>query len=135
VPCPKELKYMKLFLLSSLLFFTGCTTIHFRSNNTIPVTFEGNPKHQKAVEVTGTRDFYFWGLEPEHHEVFIDKELKKAGVNSLSKAIIYEQKDPQDMLISFLTFGLYLPRSWTIMGFTEGKKELEDVDLDTISLD
>lgn len=126
---------MNLFSLALLLFTLSCTTIHFRSNNTIPVTLEGNPKHQKAVEVSGVRDFYFWGLEPEHHEVFIDKELKDAGINSLSKLIIYEQKDPQDMVISFLTFGLYLPRSWTIMGFTEGKAPLKDVDLETISLE
>lgn len=126
---------MKFLLLSWLLFTFGCTTIHFRSENIIPVTFEGNPNHQRPVEITGTRDFYFWGLNPEHHEVYIDRELKKAGIQSLSKAIIYEQKDPQDMLISFLTFGLYLPRSWTIMGFTEGKKRLEDVDLETISLE
>lgn len=113
----------------------SCTTIHFRSNNTVPVTFEGNPNHQRAVHISGTRDFYFWGVEPEHHEVFIDQELQNAGVRSLSKAIIYEQKDPQDMVISFLTFGLYLPRSYTIMGFTEGKKELGDEDLNTLNLE
>lgn len=126
---------MKYLSLASIAFLMSCTTIHFRSNNTVPVTFEGNPNHQRAVQISGTRDFYFWGVEPEHHEVFIDQELQNAGVRSLSKAIIYEQKDPQDMVISFLTFGLYLPRSYTIMGFTEGKKELGDEDLNTLNLE
>lgn len=114
-----------LFLLSSV----ACTTIHFRSNNSIPVSFDGNPKHQREVTVTGHRHFYFWGADPEHHEVFIDEEVRKAGYDSISKVIIYEQKNPQDILISFLTFGLYMPRAWTITGFSSGNMlsdELED---------
>lgn len=114
-----------LFLLSSV----ACTTIHFRSNNSIPVSFEGNPKHQREISVTGHRHFYFWGTDPEHHEVFIDEEVRKAGYDSISKVIIYEQKNPQDILISFLTFGLYMPRAWTITGFSSGNMlsdELED---------
>ena len=126
---------MKYLSLASLVLFMSCTTIHFRSNNKVPVTFEGNPNHQREVVITGTRDFYFWGIEPDHHEVYIDKELQEAGINSLSKAIIYEQKDPQDMLISFLTFGLYLPRSYTIMGFTEGRRTPSDEDLNTLNLE
>lgn len=115
------------FLLLALV--SSCTTIHFRSNNTIPVSFEGNPKHQKEVSIVGHRHFYFWGTEPEEHEVFIDEEVRKAGYDSISKLIIYEHKNPQDMLISFLTFGLYLPRGYTITGFTSGTmlpEELEE---------
>lgn len=106
----------------------SCTTIHFRSNHTIPVTFEGNPKHQKEVSIIGHRHFYFWGVEPEHHEVFIDEEVRKAGYDGISKLVIYEQKNPQDILISFLTFGFYLPRGYTITGFTSGQMLPEDLD-------
>ena len=108
---------------------SGCTTIHFRSNNSIPVSFEGNPRHQKEVSIVGHRHFYFWGVEPEEHEVFIDEEVRKAGHDGISKLVIYEQKNPQDILISFLTFGLYLPRGYTITGFTSGNhlpEEIED---------
>jgi hypothetical protein len=115
-----------LFLLS---FLASCTTIHFRSNNSIPVTFDGNPKHQKEVSVVGHRHFYFWGIEPDEHEVFIDEEVRQAGYDGISKLVIYEQKNPQDILISFLTLGLYLPRGYTITGYTSGNmlpEELED---------
>lgn len=115
-----------LFLLVSSV---SCTTIHFRSNNTIPVSFEGNPKHTKEITVLGQRKFYFWGLDPEHHEVFIDDEVRKAGHEGISKLIIYEHKNPQDTLISFLTFGLYMPRAYTITGFSSESMlpdELED---------
>ena len=118
-------------ILSSLLFlviFSGCTTIHFRSNNSIPVSFEGNPKHQKEVSIVGHRHFYFWGIEPAEHEVYIDEEVRKAGHDGISKLIIYEHKNPQDMLISFLTLGLYLPRGYTITGFTSGNMLPEEIE-------
>jgi hypothetical protein len=124
-----------LFSLVAFVTLTSCTTIHFRSKNTIPVSFEGNPQHQKEVSIVGHRPFYFWGLEPDEHEVFIDEEVRKAGYDGISKVIIYEHKNPQDMLISFLTFGLYLPRGFTITGFTSGNvlpDELDDTSIDTI---
>lgn len=107
-----------LILLGSL---GGCTTIHFRSKNSVPVTFEGNPNHRKEVSIVGHRDFYFWGVEPEHHEVYIDEEVRRAGYNGMSKLIVYEHKNPQDILISFLTLGIYMPRGYTITGFTSGE--------------
>lgn len=114
-------QHMKIFLSTFALFFiTGCTTIHFRSNNTIPISFTGNPQHQKEVVVQGKRNFYWWGTDPDFAVVFVDDEIKRAGYSALSKAIIYEQKNPYDILISFLTFGVYLPRAWAITGFTEG---------------
>lgn len=116
-----------------LVMVASCTTIHFRSNNSVPVTFDGNPQHKKEVTITGKRDFYFWGVEPEEHEVFIDEEVRKAGYDGMSKLIIYEQKNPQDMLISFLTLGLYLPRAFTITGFTSGQMLPEDLDMDTVT--
>lgn len=106
----------------------SCTTIHFRSNNSIPVTFSGNPKHKKEVSIEGIRNFYFWGMDPEHHEVLIDEEVRQAGYDGISKVVIYEQKNPQNNLISFLTFGLYLPRAYTITGFTSGEMLPEDLE-------
>lgn len=117
-------------ILSSLILLatlSSCTTIHFRSNNTVPVSFEGNPKHQKEVSIVGHRDFYFWGVEPDEHEVFIDEEVRKAGFDGISKLIIYEHKNPQDILISFLTLGLYLPRGYTITGFSSGNVLPDDL--------
>ena len=115
------MKILNSFFLFAAL--SSCTTIHFRSQNMIPVSFEGNPKHQKEVSIVGHRDFYFWGVEPEEHEVFIDEEVQKAGYDGISKLVVYEHKNPQDILISFLTLGLYLPRGYTITGFTSGNNE------------
>jgi hypothetical protein len=119
---------MKVSSILLLAFLASCTTIHFRSNNTVPVTFDGNSKHLKEVSIVGHRNFYFWGIEPEQHEVYVDEEVRKAGYDGLSKLIIYEQKNPQDILISFLTFGLYLPRGYTITGFSSGNSLPTEVD-------
>lgn len=115
-----------------LAIVSGCTTIHYRSKNSVPVTFEGNPKHQKEVTITGHRHFYFWGIEPDEHEVLIDEEVRKAGYDGISKLIVYEHKNPQDILISFLTLGFYLPRGYTITGFTSGNMLPEDIE-DTVN--
>ena len=120
------MKSISFILLVGL--FASCTTIHYRSNNSVPVTFTGNPEHRKEVSISGKKDFWFWGLEPDHQEVFIDEDVRKAGYDSLSKTIIYEQKSAQEMLISFITFGLYLPRSYTITGFVSGNTLPEDLE-------
>ncbi len=120
---------MKILFLLSLAMISSCTTIHFRSKHSIPVTFEGNPKHQKEIWISGTRHFYFWGADPDHHNVFIDEEVRAAGYDGISKLVVYEPKNPQNNLISFLTLGLYLPRNYTITGFVSGNQlpeELED---------
>ena len=116
-----------------LAVVSSCTTIHYKSKNSIPVSFEGNPKHQKEVSIVGHRHFYFWGVEPEEHVVLIDEEVRKAGYDGISKLIIYEHKNPQDILVSFLTLGLFLPRGYTITGFTSGNMLPEDID-DTVDL-
>ena len=105
---------------------SSCATIHFRSENTVPVTFTGNPEHRKEVTITGQRNFYFWGINPEHETVYIDEEVRKAGYDGLSKAIIYEHKNVHQNLISFLTLGIFLPKGFTITGFTSGNMLPED---------
>lgn len=118
---------MKKIFFATILLATSCTTIHFRSKNTVPVSFEGNPKEQKEISIIGRQNFYFWGLEPEHHVVYVDEEVRKAGYEGISKLIIYENKEPTDILISFLTAGLFMPRAYTITGFVSGNTIPEDL--------
>lgn len=122
---------ISILLLAGTLI--GCTTIHFRSHNTVPVAFSGNPEHRNEVVITGQRDFYFWGITPEEQEVFVDEEVRRAGFDGLSKAIIYEHKNPQQTLISFLTFGIYMPKGFTITGFTSGNTVSEHFE-DTVTV-
>ena len=118
------MKLSFLIVVSSLL--SSCTTIHYRSKGSVPISFEGNPTHQKEVSISGRKDFYFWGIRPDEQEVFLDDEVKRAGLDGLSKVIVYEHKNPQDTLISFLTLGLYIPKGYTITGFTSGASHSDD---------
>lgn len=118
---------MKLFFFATVLLASSCTTIHFRSKGSLPVSFEGNPKEKKEISIVGRQNFYFWGLEPEHHVVYIDEEVRKAGYEGISKLIIYENKEPSDTLISFITFGLFMPRAYTITGFVSGATLPDDL--------
>lgn len=111
----------KLISLILCLSFVSCTTIHFRSKQSVPVTFDGNPAQTKLVYLEGDRDFYFWGVDPEHHEVFIDEVVREAGYDGISKVVVYEPKSPQNNLISFLTLGIFLPRSFVISGYVSDK--------------
>jgi hypothetical protein len=122
-PIPSTIKirvevFMNIRLLVLLFLFSACSTIHFRSNNKVPVTFSGNPEHVKEVVIEGKRDFYFWGNSPESHVVYVDEEVQAAGYSGLSKLIVYEHKNPQDILLKFLTLGLYMPTGYTITGYT-----------------
>ncbi len=109
---------MQIRLIFFLVLLSSCSTIIFRSNNKIPVTFEGNPEHIKEILIEKKRDFYFWGNSPEEQVVYLDEEVAAAGYRGLSKLIVYEHKNPTDILLKFLTLGLYMPTGFTITGFT-----------------
>lgn len=111
-----------------LCFFMSCTTIHYRSKHSVPVSFEGNASQKKEVWIQGKKDFYFWGINPDHETVFIDEEVRRAGHDGISKLVIYEQKSPSETLISFLTFGIYMPKSYTITGFVSGNTIPDDLE-------
>ena len=114
----------------SLLFLgfslVSCTTIHFRSKGSIPVSFEGNPSQTKLIEIAGDRNFSFWGIDPDHHTVFIDEVVREAGYDGISKVVLYEPKSPENNLISFLTLGLFLPRSYVVQGYVSGNGALPE---------
>ena len=109
----------KLIFILFTCLLSSCTTIYFRSKGSVPISYSGNPDEQQEVVIERKKDFYFWGTEPESHTVYIDEVVKEEGYSSLSKVIVYKRQDPQDTLIKFLTFGIYVPTGYTIMGFTK----------------
>ena len=69
----------------------GCTTIHYQSNETIPVLW-GSQKEltDETKVVLGKKDFYLWGLYPKSQSVFLDDEFKKVGFQKVNKTVIEE---------------------------------------------
>lgn len=107
-----------LLLLSSLAL-SSCTTVHFRSNDEIPISFKKNPEHKRRVKISGITKFYFGGAVPKLREVYIDKEVKEAGYTELSGLVIYQERSLSNLFIKFLTLGIYLPTEYTFDGYTK----------------
>ena len=99
----------------------GCTTIHYQSNETIPVLW-GSQKEltDETKVVLGKKDFYLWGLYPESQSVFLDDEFKKVGFQKVNKTVIEEFQSALDKIKEYATLGMYIPKRYKLIG--HGKK-------------
>lgn len=104
----------KISLFVFLTTMLGCTSILYRSRGKIPTSFDYNPAHPREIVIKGEKKFYLWGLIPNTHYVYIDEVIDRAGFEEVSKIEIQEEREAKNMLISILTFGLYIPKSYTI---------------------
>lgn len=109
---------MKILIALLLIFLSGCASVHFLSGNEIPVTLDKNPKHTKKIRIEGMSKFYFGGIYPKKHDVFIDKEVKDAGYNEISSVVIHEERSFSNSILKFITLGIYIPTEHTIEGYT-----------------
>ncbi|MFZ4715148.1 MAG: Bor/Iss family lipoprotein [Bacteriovoracaceae bacterium] len=108
-------------LLISLLttfLLTGCSAIHYRSKNSIPLDFKHNPDHKHFVKVKGKQEFFLGGFIPHHQDVFVDEEVYKAGYQTLSKLEVEDHHRFVNYLIAIVTLGFYTPRDYVITGYT-----------------
>jgi hypothetical protein len=106
------------FLLITLFVLASCSSTKFTSNGKIPVKFEADEDHQKEVVIKGDKKFYLWGLVPEQHTVYVDEVIDQAGFEEASGVFIQETREPLNTLIGILSFGLYIPKSYSISIFT-----------------
>jgi hypothetical protein len=111
--------FNRLSILFVLVLSTGCSSIYYKSRGKISVTMDYKGQNQKEVVLNGRKKFYLWGLIPDQHFVYLDEIGDKAGFNSLSSVTIHEPKKFKDMFIALITFGLYIPKEYSILAFTE----------------
>jgi hypothetical protein len=107
-------------LLGLCLFLTisGCSSVRFTSNGKLPVKFEADENHQKEVVIHLDKKFYLWGLIPDEHIVYVDEMVDEAGFEVASGVSVKEVREGKNMLLTLLSFGLYVPRSYTVQIFT-----------------
>jgi hypothetical protein len=103
--------------LAALLCVTSCTSIHYRSKGLIATSFSPRPNHVHRTEVTGIKEFYLWGLLPREQTVYLDEELGKGGLVSAANITIEEYQTVGDKFATWLSFGLYVPRTYKVRGF------------------
>ncbi len=113
-------KKVSLFL-TFLCLLSSCSTIHYATSTkpVAQVSFSENPNNTQEVSFQIEREFVMWGLIPSHQTIYLDKEIKLQGYETLSQIKINDKRTTGDMLYHLFTFGFYNPRTIIISGFTE----------------
>jgi hypothetical protein len=114
-----------LFILF-LGLISSCTTVHYRSSGKMEVTLAARDKHDHRAEAIGHKEFYLWGRIPDKdHTVFIDKELWNQGLVSAASLNITEYQNFTDMIVSWLSLGMYIPVRYKIVAYGIKSTETE----------
>lgn len=100
-----------------LPFISSCTTIEYSSKKVIPTHISVTKNHINRQSISGTKDFYLWGLVPEKHSVFIDDNMRDIGFVSSANTRIEEFQTFKQKMYSIISMGMYIPKSYKITSF------------------
>lgn len=115
-----------LFFIILIGLQTSCTTVHYRSTGKMEVTLAARDKHTHRAEAEGHKEFYLWGKIPvEDHVVYLDQELWNQGLVSAASLNIVEYQSITDMIISWLSLGMYIPIRYKIIAYGIKSSETE----------
>ncbi len=106
--------YRKLFFIAFII--TSCSSIHFKSSDTIPVSFKHINSESEDVSVNIEKSFYLWGLLPNEASIDVDKAFEARDLDEVSHLSIKEIKTVKKVLWAFLSVGLYYPQTYQISG-------------------
>lgn len=107
---------IRLSIILALLLQLSCSSIHFKSENKIRVSFEQLENHKRDIKVEVSKPFYMWGLVPKEHKLVLDDVLIKQGYESVANLEIKEINVYSKIWWSILTFGMYYPETFEISG-------------------
>lgn len=97
-----------------ILLFNSCAIIEFKHSGKLPYSTNPVVKSEKRRSVEGVKDFYLFGLLPEKHVVYTDKELSKRGLLVVKKLKTTSYITSWQFFKSMLSFGLYIPMTYKI---------------------
>ncbi|GEM_PF-1642351 len=99
-----------------LLTMCGCTHISFHGKGLIPIYLTPRPEHTKYTEISGSKEFYLWGLIGPDSEVFLDEEFYNNGLASVAGISIHEYQKTSSFWKAILSLGFYIPKDYVISG-------------------
>lgn len=109
---------MRSFILGALItLLCSCTHTSYLSSGQIPLYIGSMEKHHHELTAQGTNTFFFWGIEPAEHKVYIDKLLAREGFVSAANIRIQEYQKWDDFLVSFFSLGMFIKKSYSIRGY------------------
>ncbi len=107
---------MKLAFLLKLCLLSSCTTTSYNSTGLINVYAGLKATHKITKSVEGVNKFYIWGMLPSKIIVNIDQKAIRSGLSSFSIQTIEEFQTFKQYFVSFVTFGMYIPYSYKVVG-------------------
>lgn len=126
---------MKNFLIVSFLiiFTSSCSTVEFNTSGTETFYVASRPGSERRVEVTKTKEFFFWGLVPSKENFNFLEEAKGYGVDRPSYVSVEQRYSLKDVVLTFLTLGVYCPTTYSIsflsFGNVKGDSRYDDESL------
>ena len=107
---------MNNFLLSIfvLLVCSACSTMEFNTSGRMPFKVGAYIHSEKQVSVEATKDFFYWGMTPEHAEFNFQDETEGLGIYDPSNVLIEQRYTFSDVFYTFITLGLYCPVTYKI---------------------
>lgn len=98
----------------AILLFASCSTIRYQAQDVMPVHLGRTVEQNHPVKMQGEKAFYLWGLVPREHVVEIDHELADAGVVNGGNIVIEETQSWSQFFLTLISFGMYIPKSYSI---------------------
>lgn len=106
-------------LLFVFLLLSGCSTIHYRNTNAIPLFVGPTVNHSLKKSRVGHVNFFLWGAVPRIHYIFVDQEVKDMGFVSGANVAIEEFQTWGDMFLTLFSLGIVISKSYRIDAYGE----------------
>ncbi len=106
-----------LILLASLL--SSCAKVSFRSRSSQKIEMGKNPQHTKLFKFEYAKSYYLWGLFPANNMIYINDLIMDEGLTEVSKLSIREITSFWQMVLSFASLGMYIPKNFEFSGITK----------------
>lgn len=112
-----------ILLLHILFMLLSCSTIEFNSDGKELFYVGTLSKSERIVELTRTKDFYFWGLTPEKNDFNLEDETNGLGVDRPSFVGIEQDFSFSNIAFTLITLGLYCPVDYKITLLSHEEKK------------
>lgn len=109
---------MRSFMVGALLsLLCSCTHTTYLSSGDIPVYIGARNKHNNKISAEGDKSFFFWGIVPAEHKVYVDRELAQQGLVSAANMTVEEYQKWDDFVVGILSFGMFIKKSYRISAY------------------
>lgn len=113
-------KSLVLCLMSFILCLTlSCAKLGFISGGDAEIKISALGGSERPQEITGTSDFYFWGLSPGHSTIDFEDHVNRLGLNYPSYVSLEQNVSVKNVALTILTLGLYCPLDYRITVLTK----------------